>query len=139
MAAITTPQCLLYAASLARPVGGFFVLSVTFDQNTTGTMHGLLRTTLEAKYGAVGRHAALPLADLEDGRWLLRFVARQAPPLVNLEGRELIVQPAADSVLRIDAELQPMKSHVGIIPIMQRVIVLQFVSPAVISSRGTLG
>ena len=98
-------------------------------------MREMLRRTLEEEYGAIGRRAMLPLTDLQDGRWLLRFVAKPAPPLVNQEGLELIVQPAVGSVVRIDAELQPTRSHVGIIPIMRRVIVRQFVPTAVTSNR----
>lgn len=126
---ITTPDCTLYAASLARPVSGWFVLSVTFDANGANSMRNMLRDTMASEFGAIGRKTALPLIDLEGGRWLLRFVSRQPPHLVNREGLGLIVQPAAGSFLRIDAELRPMKSHVGIVPIMQRVIVLKFASP----------
>ena len=138
-AAITTPNCTLYAASLARPVSGWFVLSVTFDKSDAASMHRMLHNAMASEFGAAGRKIALPLTDLEDGSWLLRFVSRQTPPLVNREGLGLIVEPAAGSVLRVDAELQPTRSHVGIIPIMQRVIVLQFVSAAVTSNRGVLG
>jgi len=79
------------------------------------------------------------LTDLQDDRWLLRFVARQTPPLVNSQGLELIVRPASGSILRVEAQLQPMRSQVGIIPIMQRIVVLQFVSEPPTSKRGTLG
>ncbi len=139
MAAITTPPCSLFAASLARPVWGFFVLAVTFDKNAVGGMREMLRSTLEAEYGSIGRRAVLPLTDLEDGRWLIRFVSMQAPRVVNSQGLQVIVQPAVGSVLRVEAELQPMRSHVGIIPVMQRIVVLQFVSEPPTSNRGTLG
>jgi hypothetical protein len=138
-AAITTPNCTLYAASLARPVSGWSVLSVTFDECGAASMHRMLHNAMASEFGAVGRKTALPLTDLEDGSYLLRFVPRQTPPLVNREGRRIIVEPPIGSVLRIDAEIRPMRSHVGIIPIMQRVIVLQFVSAAVTSNRGVLG
>jgi hypothetical protein len=128
MAAITTPPCSLFAASLARPVQGFCVLAATFDQNSVDAMREVLRNTLEAEYGAIGRRATLPLTDLGDGRWLLRFVSKQAPRVVNSQGLQLIVQPAAGSILRIEATLQPMRSHVGLIPVMQRIVVLQFMS-----------
>jgi hypothetical protein len=139
MAAITTPHCSLFAASLARPVHGFFVLSATFDQNTVGAIRENLRSALEAEFGAPGRRAVLPLTNLEDGRWLVRFVSKQAPRVVDPQGLQVIVQPAAGSILRIDARLQPMRSHVGVIPVMQRIVVLQFVSEPPTSNRGTLG
>jgi hypothetical protein len=139
MAAITTPPCSLFAASLARPVWGFFVLAVTFDKNTVGGMREMLRSTLEQEYGAIGRRAALPLTDLGDGHWLLRFVSKQAPRVVNSREQQVIVQPAVGSVLRVDAELQPMRSHAGIIPVTQRIVVLQFVSEGSTSNRGMLG
>jgi hypothetical protein len=138
-AAIITPPCSLFASSLVRPVWGFFVLAVTFDKDIVGAMREMLRRTLEEEYGAIGRRAMLPLTDLQDGRWLLRFVARQTPPLVNTEGLELIVRPAPGSILRVEAQLQPMRSHVGIMPIMQRIVVLQFVSEPPTSNRGMLG
>jgi hypothetical protein len=138
-AAIITPPGFLFAASLARHVGGFFVLSMTFEESGATVMHTIFRDTLVSEFGAVGRKAALPLTDLEDGSWLMRFVARQTPPLVNTEGLELIVRPAPGSILRVEAQLQPMRSQVGIIPIMQRVVVLQFVSEPPTSNRGTLG
>jgi hypothetical protein len=139
MSAVTTPPCSLFAASLARPVGGFFVLSVTFDQNTVGIMRENLRRALDAEYRAIGRRAVLPLTGLEDGRWLIRFVSKQAPCVVDSQGLQLIVQPATGSVLRIEAQLQPMHSHVGIIPVMQRIVVLQFVSEPPTTKRGTPG
>ena len=130
MAAITTPPCLLYAASLDRRVGGLFVLSVTFDQSTVGIMQVLLRTTLEADYGVIGRRAMLPLTDLEDGRWLIRFVAKERPSVVDLADRRVIVEAGIGSVLRVDADLRPARSYVGIIPIMRRIIVVDFVPGA---------
>ena len=139
MAAITTPPCSLFAARLARPVWGFFVLAVTFNKNTAGMMRELLQSTLEQEYGAIGRRAAVPLTDLEDGRWLTRFVSMQAPRVDNPQGLQVIVQPAVGSVLSIEAQLQPMRSHVGIMPVMQRIVVLQFLSEPPTSNRGTLG
>ena len=115
------------------------MLSMTFEESGATVMHKILRDTLVSEFGAVGRKAALPLTDLEDGRWLLRFVSRQTPPLVNTEGLELIVRPARGSIIRVEAQLQPMRSHVGIIPIMERIVVLQFVSAADTSNRGVLG
>jgi hypothetical protein len=128
MAGITTPPCALFAASLARPVSGLFMPAVTFDKNTGGAMRESLRSTLETEYGAIGRRAALPLTHLGDDRWLLRFVSKQAPRVVNSQEPQVIVQPAVGSVLRVGAELQPMRSHAGIIPVMQRIVVLQFMS-----------
>jgi hypothetical protein len=140
MAAIITPPCAFFAASLVRPVQGLFVLAVTFDQNTVGAMRQLLRSTLEAEYGAFGRQAALPLTDIAGGRWLIRFVSKEAPRVVNSQGLQVIVQPAAGSILSIEAQLQPMRSHVGVIPVMQRIVVLQFVSqPPTALNRGTVG
>jgi hypothetical protein len=118
---------------------GWFMLSVTFEGSGATVMHKILRDTMVLEFGAVGRKAALPLIDLKDGRWLLRFVARQTPPLVNTEGLELIVRPAPGSILRVEAQLQPMRSHVGMIPIMQRIVALQFVSEPHTSNRGMLG
>jgi hypothetical protein len=139
MAAITTPPCSLFAASLARPVWGFFVLAVTFDKNTVGRMREMLRSSLEREYGAIGRRAALPLTDLADGRWLTRFVSMQAPRVDDSQGMQVIVQPAAGSILSIEGELQPMLSHMGVIPVMRRVVVLQFLSERPRSNKGTLG
>jgi hypothetical protein len=139
MAAITTPPCSLFAASLARPVWGFFVLAVTFDKNTVGGMREMLRSTLEQEYGAIGRRAALPLTDLGDGHWLMRFVSGHTPAVCNADGQALIVQPSPGSVLSVEAQLQPMRSHVGIMPVMQRIVVLQFLSEPPASNRGTLG
>lgn len=139
MAAINTPACSLFAASLARPVWGFFVLAVTFDQNTVGAVREILRSTLEAEYGALGRRAALPLTDLGDGRWLMRFVSKHTPTVCNEQGLALIVQPPPGSILRVEAQLQTMRSHVGVIPVMQRIVVLQFTSEPPMSNRGTLG
>lgn len=139
MAGITTPLCALFAASLIRPVQGFFVLAVTFDQNTIGAMREMLRSAVTAEYGADGRRAVLPLTDLEDGRWLLRFVSKQAPRVVNLHEHELIVQPAAGSILCIEAQLQPLRSYIGIMPVMQRVVVHQFVPEPPMSNTGAVG
>ena len=139
MAAITTPPCSLFAASLARPVWGFFVLAVTFDKNTVGGIREMLRSSLEQEYGAIGRRAALPLTDLGDGRWLTRFVSMQAPRVDDSQGMQVIVQPAAGSILSIEGELQPMFSHMGVIPVMRRVVVLQFLSERPRSNKGTLG
>jgi hypothetical protein len=130
MPAITTPPCLLHAASLARPVLGFFALSATFDQSSIDIVQRSFRTTLEAEYGIIGRRAMLPLTDLQDGRWLIRFVAKERPCVVDLEGRRLIVEPAVGSILRIETDLRPMRSSVGLMPIMRRVIVVEFVPPA---------
>ncbi len=127
-AAITTPECILYGAGLVRNIVGWFALSVTFDKSGAVPMRMLLHDALASEFGAAGRRAVPPLTDLEDGRWLLRFVSRQPPCLVSREGLELIVRPASGSVLRVDAELQPMRSHPGIIPVMQRVIVLHVAS-----------
>lgn len=135
MAAVITPDCILYAASLARPIAGWFLLSVTFCQAGATFIRKMLRDAMVLEFGAIGKKAALPLTDLGDGRWLLRFVSRERPPLVSPEGLELIVQPASGSVLRVHIEPRPMRSHVGIIPIMQRVVVLQFIA----SNRGTPG
>jgi hypothetical protein len=126
MAAIITPLCLLYAASLAQPVQGFFVLSVTFDRSTVGTMRALLRTTLKAEHGIIGRRATVRLTDLEDGRWLIRFLAKERPQVVDVKGQRVIVEPPVGSVLRIDADLRPMRSCVGVMPIMRRIIVIDF-------------
>ena len=139
MAAITTPPCSLFAASLARSVWGFFVLAVTFDKNTVGGIREMLRSSLEQEYGAIGRRAALPLTDLGDGRWLTRFVSMQAPRVDDSQGMQVIVQPAAGSILSIEGELQPMFSHMGVIPVMRRVVVLQFLSERPRSNKGTLG
>ena len=139
MAGITTPPCSLFAASLIRPVQGFFMLSVTFDQNAVGSIREMLRITMVAEYGSVGRRAALPLADLNDGRWLLRFVSKQAPYVVNPQEQQVIVRPAAGSILCIEAQLQPLRSYVGIMPVMQRIVVHQFVPEPRMSNRGTEG
>ncbi len=128
MAAITTPQCRLFAASLAQPVQGFFLLSATLDQSAVGSVQDLLRTALEAEYGAIGRRAPLPLTDLEDGRWLIRFVAKERPSILDMVGRRIIVEPAIGSALRIDADLRPTRSFVGLMPIMRRIIVVEFTS-----------
>jgi hypothetical protein len=129
-AAITTPNCTLYAASLARPVSGWFMLSVTFDESGANPMRKMLHNAMAQQFGSVARRAPPPLTDLQDGRWLLRFVSRQTPPLVNRDGFGLIVQPGAGSVLRVDAELRPMRSHVGIMPIMRRIIIVKFAAHA---------
>jgi hypothetical protein len=125
----------LHSARLAQPVGGWFVLSVTFGEWGAAEMRAMLRGKMMAYFGAVGQRAALPLTNLEDGKWLIRFVSRRAPAVVNSEGLELIVQPAAGSVLRVDAELRQMRSHVGVIPIMTRITVVQFMP----QKRGMLG
>jgi len=115
------------------------MLAATFNESDAASMHRMLREKMVSEFGKIGRKATLPMTDLEDGRWLLRFVSRQPPRLVNSEGLELIVRPASGSVLRVDAELRPMRSHVAIMPIMRRIVVLQFRSEAAASNRGMLG
>ena len=138
-AAITTPRCVLYAASLVWPVAGWFLMSATFDQTDASSVTKLLLNAMTSEFGATGRRAALPLTDLEDGRWLLRFASRRRPRILNAEGLELIVQPSAGSMIRVETRLQPMRSCVGIIPIMEQIVVLQLEPAAAASNRGMVG
>ena len=126
-AEIITPPCELFAARLARPVGGWYVLAVRFDRQTASKMGELLRLKLVEAYGRDGRHAALPMTDLGDDCRLLRFVSRQSPRLVDLAGQRLIVEPGKGSILQIVGELRPMVSCVGFIPIMRQIRVREFV------------
>lgn len=106
------------------------MLAATFDGQEVTTMSDLLRQAFVDAFGRAGRHAALPIANLDDGRWALRFVSRQAPRLVNPTGQRLIVEPGRGSVLQIFADLRPMISSLGIIPIMQQIRVLEFIAAA---------
>jgi hypothetical protein len=69
----------------------------------------------------------------------MRFVSQHTPTVCNEQGLALIVQPPPGSILRVEAQLQPMRSHVGVIPVMQRIVVLRFVLEGSTSNRGTLG
>lgn len=127
MPAVTTPPCSWFAASLIRPVSGWFVLSTTFEALAASEMAKLLRLELANAFGRDGRHAVLPIADLRDGRFLVRFVAKRRPRLIDVDERRLIVEPGRGSIVQVDCELRPMVSGVGIIPTMQQVRILQLV------------
>jgi hypothetical protein len=130
MASIITPPCALFAARLITPVLGWFVLSAAFDDQAAAIMADHMRRHLIESFGRNGRTGSLPMTDLGDGRWLVRFVARQVPQVVNIDGRRLIVEPSECSVIQVVFELRPMTSGVGIIPIMQQVRILKLVEPA---------
>ena len=134
-AAVITPNCTLHAASLVRPISGWFLLSVTFCQDDTSIMGAILRQGMTLAYGNRGKKAALPMTDLGDDRSLIRFVSNEPPRVVSGEDLELMVQPAPGSILKVETEIRPMRSAVSIIPIMLRIIVFQFVP----QKRGGLG
>lgn len=107
------------------------MLSTTFHGEAATTMTNLLRRVLTDAFGRAGRHAMLPIINLGDGRWALRFVSKQAPRLVDAVGRRLIVEPGKGSILQIVGELRPMVSSAGLIPIMRQVRVLEFIDAQV--------
>jgi len=130
MAAIITPPGVLFAASLTRPVLGWFVLSVTYSGEAVSAMSDLLRRTLLEAFNQNGQYAPLPMTDLGDGRWVMRFVSRQVPSVVNADGWRLIVEPAPGSLIQVVSELRPMVSGVGIIPTMQQIKILNLAERA---------
>lgn len=130
MASIITPPCALFAARLIAPVLGWFVLSAVFADQAAVIMADHMRRHLIESFGRNGRIAPLPMTDLGDRRRLVRFVARQVPPIINADRLRLIVEPTQGSVVQVVADLHPMISAVGLIPIMQQVRILQLADPA---------
>ncbi|MGD0109120.1 MAG: hypothetical protein ABSC06_34560 [Rhodopila sp.] len=129
MPAVTTPPCSWFAASLIRPVSGWFVLSTTFEPHGAYEVANLMRRELVNAFGRDGRHAPLPMTNLGDGCFLVRFVAKQRPRLSDIGGRRLIVEPPRGSVVQVVSELRPLISDVGVIPMMQQIRLLKLVEP----------
>jgi hypothetical protein len=130
MAAIITPPCTMLAGCLSTPVCGWFVLSAAFDVSAAAIMAGHMRQYLIRSYGRNGRTGPLPMIGLGDGRWVIRFVARQVPQIVNADGLRLIVEPTRGSLVQIIADFHAMVAGVGLIPIMQEVRVVRLAETA---------
>lgn len=97
-------------------------------------MRAEMRQFLRATFGKVaGARASVPLKELQDGRWALRFLSNDVPTLYDRAGCPCTTaRLCRGSLVRVSGIYEALVTP-GLIPIMQAVQVCQAIQDNAVS------